>query len=267
MKLFKRLAIATFFIPLILYIFYVGNLFLFTFLGALSLFLMFEMRELLQNKNINLPKITIPLVFMILLFGIYFDIFAVTIFLTILLFSLNDILRNKFEHTFAKISALTFSLLYLIFPLITIYKISETPNGNWMMLMLISLIWLVDSAAFFVGMKFGKRKNIFLVSPNKSLIGFVAGIVSAFLFSFLLAFVIQKIFDENCIFSVYQKIILAVSSGIIGQFGDLFESMLKRNFKVKDSSNLLPGHGGFLDRFDSLLFAAPTLFILLKFMK
>ncbi|MBT6993849.1 MAG: phosphatidate cytidylyltransferase, partial [Candidatus Cloacimonetes bacterium] len=64
-----------------------------------------------------------------------------------------------------------------------------------------------------------------------------------------------------------QKIILAVSSGIIGQFGDLFESMLKRNFKVKDSSNLLPGHGGFLDRFDSLLFAAPTLFILLKFMK
>ena len=230
---------------------------------------MFEMRALLQNKNINLPKIVIPLIFLILLIGIYFDylLFMVAIFLSTFLFSLNDILRNKFEHTFAKISALTFSLLYLIFPLVMIYKISEMSHGNWLMLTLISLIWLVDSAAFFVGMKFGKRKNIFLVSPNKSLIGFVAGIVSAFLFSFLLAFAIQKIFDSSCIFSVYQKIMLAISSGIIGQFGDLFESMLKRNFKVKDSSNLLPGHGGFLDRFDSLLFAAPTLFILLKFVK
>jgi phosphatidate cytidylyltransferase len=128
-----------------------------------------------------------------------------------------------------------------------------------MLLGLMVTIWVTDSAAYFLGMSFGKHRNIFAASPQKSIEGFISGIIAAFITAFLLGMLFG--------YTNVQIIAMAVAAGIFGQFGDLFESILKRDAGVKDSSNLLPGHGGILDRFDSLLFAAPVLYLLLSLLK
>ncbi len=119
------------------------------------------------------------------------------------------------------------------------------------------MIWITDSAAYFVGRAIGKHKGIFKASPNKSLEGFLAGTF----FSFVGSYFMMKFMG----LSLPQAIAVAISGGIFGQMGDLFESILKRDAGVKDSSNVLPGHGGILDRFDSLLLAAPVFYVILYF--
>jgi phosphatidate cytidylyltransferase len=108
-------------------------------------------------------------------------------------------------------------------------------------------------------MSVGKHRNIFAASPKKSIEGFISGFVAAFIAAYLLGILFG--------YTNVQIIAMAVAAGIFGQFGDLFESILKRDAGVKDSSNLLPGHGGILDRFDSLLIAAPVLYLLLDLIK
>lgn len=118
-------------------------------------------------------------------------------------------------------------------------------------------IWTCDSAAYFFGKSFGKRRLHPVVSPKKSWEGAIAGLLSSvIIFSLLNYFFIEEI-------PLYISLIAGLLIGTIGQIGDLAESQLKRDAGVKDSSNLLPGHGGILDRFDSVLFVFPTMVIYL----
>lgn len=119
-------------------------------------------------------------------------------------------------------------------------------------------IWLNDTFAYFVGTRFGRHKLAPRISPNKSIEGFWGGIGGCLLIWLILAFLhIRGI-----------GILLAVPCGLcvgaMAVFGDLFESRIKRGFGVKDSGNLLPGHGGMLDRSDALLFGCMTAFLLLR---
>jgi phosphatidate cytidylyltransferase len=119
-------------------------------------------------------------------------------------------------------------------------------------------IWICDSAAYYIGTAFGKHKLFPRVSPKKSWEGAIAGFVFA-----ILAMVISKniIID----FLSWNSVIgIGMIVGILGQVGDLIESLFKRDSGVKDSSNLIPGHGGIFDRFDSLIFSSPFILILLK---
>jgi phosphatidate cytidylyltransferase len=106
--------------------------------------------------------------------------------------------------------------------------------------------------------KFGKRRNIVAVSPRKSLAGFIAGGLAPWVI--LLILYLVK-FD---VLPIGELALIAIAAGIFGQIGDLVESMLKRFCGVKDSSNLIPGHGGILDRSDSILLAGSFLFCALK---
>ncbi|WP_153720404.1 phosphatidate cytidylyltransferase [Sporosarcina cascadiensis] len=118
------------------------------------------------------------------------------------------------------------------------------------------IIWSTDSGAYFVGRKIGKRKLWPEISPNKTIEGFIGGIICAVIFT-----LIYNIFFP--IASSYTAFILiTVVASIVGQMGDLVESALKRYYDVKDSGTLLPGHGGIMDRFDSLLFVLPLLHFL-----
>lgn len=118
------------------------------------------------------------------------------------------------------------------------------------------VIWLTDTGAYFIGRKFGKRKLWPDISPNKTIEGSIGGIGSAVIFACLFQY----------FFPVTSSYILLVGvtiiASIVGQLGDLVESALKRHYDVKDSGTLLPGHGGILDRFDSLLFVLPLLHFL-----
>ena len=123
---------------------------------------------------------------------------------------------------------------------------------------LLLTIWFTDSFAYIGGMKFGKNKLSPHISPNKSIEGSVIGSLS----SIIIAVVFY--FTTNIFTNLIIAIVITLVISIIGQFGDLIESAYKREYGVKDSSNLLPGHGGIFDRFDSVILSAPCLVLLLN---
>jgi len=131
-------------------------------------------------------------------------------------------------------------------------------GAKWMLAMLLS-IWICDTAAFFIGSRFGKHKLFPRVSPNKTVEGAVAGFISAL----LTIVVVHQAFFPTA--SLTHLLIIGAIGGSFGQIGDLAESLLKRDAGIKDSSNILPGHGGFLDRFDTVFVVAPLVYFYMKF--
>jgi phosphatidate cytidylyltransferase len=134
-------------------------------------------------------------------------------------------------------------------------------NGGFLVISVFASIWICDSAAYYGGTALGKHRLFLRVSPKKSWEGAVFGFVFAVLTMIVAKFIVLDFLDWNTI------IALGVIIGIIGQLGDLVESLLKRDAQVKDSSNILPGHGGMFDRFDSLLLTAPVVFLYLTYVK
>ena len=127
--------------------------------------------------------------------------------------------------------------------------------GEFALLSLFLILWTADSGAYFVGSKMGKRKLAPRVSPGKSIEGLLGGIFSVVLLSIIL------LMTDLLPFQSFLFVFVSAMTGIISVFGDLFESIIKREASAKDSSNLLPGHGGFLDRLDSLFAAAPIYYL------
>ncbi len=259
MELLKRVLIAVIFIPLILFILYLGGFALSIFLGLIVLIQMFEIREMFIKKGITIPVIMLPFSILVFISSAYFNLNMViaSLFLIFIFVLGNDLFRNKLEGSLSRISASLFSVIYTAIFLSSVYRIRNMENGAFLILSLIVLIWITDTFAYFIGRKYGKLRGIFQASPKKSLQGFLAGIF----FAFLGAFFISKLVG----FTNIQTLAVAISAGIFGQLGDLFESMLKRDVGIKDSSTIIPGHGGILDRFDSLLIAAPIFYLILSF--
>lgn len=128
-------------------------------------------------------------------------------------------------------------------------------EGFLLVVIMFVAVWVCDSVAYFVGRAFGKHKISPAISPNKSWEGGIAGLVgAACAFAGLGAWLLPHI-------PVVHTILLGALTGTVGQIGDFAESWLKRDAGVKDSSAIIPGHGGILDRFDSILFVAPVVFI------
>lgn len=136
-----------------------------------------------------------------------------------------------------------------------------TVEGREWTLLLFFTIWMGDVAAFYTGLSIGKHKLYPEISPNKTIEGAIGGIIGCFM-----VVAAAKIFYMNQL-SVVDVAVLSIGIAVMGQLGDLCESMFKRAAGVKDSGNIIPGHGGILDRFDSVLFAAPFLYYYLVFIK
>jgi phosphatidate cytidylyltransferase len=132
-------------------------------------------------------------------------------------------------------------------------------SGAELLMMLFIIIWSGDSFAYFAGKSFGRHKLAPIVSPHKTWEGAVAG----FVFSIVAAVVCKFTFVQEM--GLTDAIIVGALIGVIGQIGDLCESIVKRAAKVKDSGGIIPGHGGMLDRLDSLLFGAPAMYYYLSF--
>ena len=132
--------------------------------------------------------------------------------------------------------------------------IGNLQGGRQIIVFILLFIWAGDIMAYYWGQKFGDRKLIEIVSPNKTIAGAVANIAG----TLIAALLVGKMFFNEI--PLIHCLIVALICGIIGQFGDLAESLIKRNCQVKDSGTLIPGHGGVLDRIDSLLFAGPAFY-------
>jgi phosphatidate cytidylyltransferase len=128
----------------------------------------------------------------------------------------------------------------------------------------IGVAWCADAGAYFTGVFFGKRKLCPKVSPNKTVEGFLGGIVvgtvSALIIGFIYSFVYSK-----AEFNYVLILLLGLLASIISVLGDLSFSLIKRSCKIKDFGSIFPGHGGFLDRFDSVIFAAPLIYFTGKY--
>ncbi len=159
------------------------------------------------------------------------------------------------------ISRLLASTMILIYPgLFMVYtiKISIFPEASYLILLFLVLIFTNDSMAFVAGSLFGRKSTkLFLVSPNKSIVGFISGIV----FTIIVGLIFRLLFPIQI--SFWQMILLASTSTISANAGDLIESAIKRSADVKDAGSLMPGRGGILDSIDSILFSAPIYYFIL----
>lgn len=182
----------------------------------------------------------------------YDSILMIVYGISILLLIYIVLVKNKM--TFDEIGFILLGALYV--GLGFHYFIETRFIGLEYVVFVLLVVWTTDSGAYFVGRKLGKNKLWPEISPKKTVEGFIGGIVIAVIF----AIAMQLIYPFAS--SWLQLIVVTIIASIIGQMGDLVESAIKRHYGVKDSGNILPGHGGILDRFDSLLFVVPLLHFL-----
>ena len=183
--------------------------------------------------------------------------------LLFIIFSLLFLFRIRTIETAAQeVAFALLAFLYIPFLLMHLVLLRQTPYGVQWLFVIMLIVMTNDSAAYYTGCTFGKRRLYPLVSPKKSVEGAIGGL-SGSLGGVMLA---KFTFFPQLTYA--DAIITALIIGMVGQVGDLFESLLKRSFGVKDSGTLIPGHGGVLDRMDSILFAAPvTYYYVLFFFK
>lgn len=168
-------------------------------------------------------------------------------------------LHRKKAQPFTNIAFTLLGVAYVAVPFSLLHQLAYlNEDYSWQPILgLLLLIWAADTGAYIIGKNFGKHKLLERVSPGKTWEGWVGGAVLAVVVAYVLALFLQDL-------EMYQWIGIAILVAVFGVLGDLVESLLKRSLGVKDSGTLLPGHGGILDRFDSLLLAIPFIVAFLK---
>jgi phosphatidate cytidylyltransferase len=149
----------------------------------------------------------------------------------------------------------TFTIFFIIFEFFLVFLLRDSTAGLQKIVLIAFTIAIFDTTAYFVGKAFGKHKLCPSISPGKTVEGFVGGILSIILASIPLYYIL------SCKLSLMFYIIFVITLATLSQIGDVLESAFKRRNGVKDSSKLIPGHGGVLDRFDGYILTVPVFFI------
>ena len=248
-------------IPLLIWLIYQGGIWL-----TIALFLLVvigtgELAEMLKKKDnqpLILPVLAGEFVF---IFGAWLkweNWFSLGLGLCFLLLIIY--LFSKFPNiSVTQLSLSFFILIYVGWTLTHLILLRNLPRGDLLLFFLFTVIWSTDTGAYFSGRFLGKKKLAEKISPNKTREGAVGGL----LLSILTVLIFNYYFT---LFNVPTIVFLCLIISVIGQIGDLLESSFKRILGVKDSGNIIPGHGGMLDRFDSTITTAPVLFYLILFL-
>lgn len=187
------------------------------------------------------------------------------LFLSLILF------MSVYVFTFPKyhanqVMATYFSLIYCPVMLSFVFLTRELPHGIYLVWMIFISSWISDTCAYLVGVMIGKHKFAPVLSPKKSVEGSIGGIVGSALVGALYGYFLDGALDMEQMTAVLA--VVGALGSVISQIGDLAASAIKRNFEIKDYGKLIPGHGGIMDRFDSVIFTAPiTYFLIIFFIK
>jgi phosphatidate cytidylyltransferase len=211
-----------------------------TFLGSLSAILFFLSHYFYASQIVSFEVLLVNLL----------------IFIAIPIIELYRSHEKPFEH----IAVLFTEIIYLALPFSLLNFIVFDSNAHYspiVLLAFIFMIWANDTGAYLVGSQIGRTPLFKKHSPKKTIEGSLGGLILVL----VVAYLFFRFWET---YSLAEWLILGVLVTVFGTLGDLVESMLKRSLQVKDSGNLLPGHGGVLDRFDSIILASPVVFIYLK---
>jgi len=232
--------------------------------AALTLWEFYSLNSLhhvLSNKIAGVTAGLIIYASVFLMYNNYVETrFSILLLLVPIVFLLLEMYGNR-PKPITNAGFTIFGIIYIILPFSTLILLTFPPATNHVyssgiLIGFLALQWVNDTGAYIVGSRIGKRKLFERISPKKTWEGFWGGLVTSVTFAVGFAYFIPEI-------SLVSWIVISLLIAVFGTLGDLVESLYKRNLGVKDSGNLLPGHGGFLDRFDSLLFSAPFVFIYL----
>ena len=234
----------------------------FVFDAAIALIALLALHEFLalgQRKGYDMPIVLCMLVMVFIIAAFILESISVEMgmFVTLLVIPASYVFRKgNVEEALPASAIAVLATVYVGMLAGSLIRLrSDFVEGPKLVYFLVLVVWLGDAGAYYVGKKFGRRKLSPRISPKKTVEGLIGGIAM----SAITAVVIHFTFFPQ--FPLVQAIVVGIVLSIAGVIGDLAESMWKRSAAVKDSGTLIPGHGGFLDRFDSILYTAPILYV------
>jgi len=252
-----RLLVAAGGIPLLLFIAARGGFLLLSLCVVLAGGGGYEIARIIRRNRFGFGQIWAALTASLAPVFCYFDLrFQEYFALTIIGSGVIIVLERRIESYADRLLACIMPAVYPGFLISFLIMLSKSGDaGLQLVVFSFLLVWAVDTAAYFGGRAFGRKKLSPFLSPNKTWAGFFAGFGGAIFAAVVSGLVFLRL-------PMPKLVLVAIIAALAAQLGDLFESGLKRAYGAKDSSAILPGHGGLLDRFDSLLFAAPVVYYL-----
>lgn len=195
---------------------------------------------------------------------IEFSMILTRLFFVLVFMTLTSAVLSKGKLPITDVAVALVMVFYITYGFSSILLLRQAPNGAYIYLLVFLSAWLTDTGAYFTGVFFGKHKLIPDVSPKKTVEGAIGGIVTCVLTFIVYGFIVSKIGGPapHYLWLAIAGVLVSIASMI----GDLIASLVKRKYDIKDYGKLFPGHGGVLDRFDSVLATAPILWILVDYL-
>ena len=265
-----RLLAAAIFLPCFFIIAHRGGIYYLILVDLIVMFGLFEFYKMMEAKGLR-PYKWIGMLsggalpwYLFFRQGMYANVLLTLTFIAVMI---AELLRRDKGHALYHISVTIFGVMYVSWLGSHLMLLRELPIiagldysfGYTFVIIVFTLTWCYDTGAYTFGRLFGRHKLFPSVSPGKTVEGAIGG---SFL-SIVGILVVRMLMDTRL--GIIEAVLLAIAASIIGQLGDLVESMIKRDAKLKDSASSIPGHGGILDRFDSLLFTAPLIYYALRY--
>lgn len=250
-------------LAILLFVGITGGNILWGFCLAISLIGMYEFYKVFKiEKTLGIPGYLMAVLYYVAFGLMGVQIFDAGICLALLFMIVAAVYVLQYpKYNTEQVFAAVFGMLYLAVMLSYIYRIRLMDDGLYLVWLIFLCSWGCDTCAYCVGVLIGKHKLAPVLSPKKSIEGAVGGVVGAALLGALYAFVFRNhLVMEN---APLMFALVCAAGAVISQFGDLIASGIKRQHNIKDYGKLIPGHGGILDRFDSVIFTAPIIYVLI----
>ncbi len=259
----QRLLSGIVLVILAVFIFYEGGIVTLLATGIISLIGVFELLRVIGVEKAVFGVICYTatvLYYLLLLMGL--DQYVIPLMIVVLILLMTVYVFTYPRYHVNQVAIAFFAMFYVTIMLSCIYLIRNLDGGGFMIVLVFLSSWGNDTLAYCAGRLFGKHKMAPVLSPKKTVEGGIGGVIGAGLLGLIFGFIVKPyiMFEYNVPVTFA---LVCMAGALISIVGDLGASAVKRNYEIKDYSNLIPGHGGILDRFDSVIFTAPIIYYML----